>query len=752
MPYHLHALGDKPILLCNGNVVFTQPQPLMLLSYLLLEPQTKRSQIANLFWEHLAPQKRTDNLRKCLSALRKVPHELIQETDNQLSTQIASDLTELEEAIAQEDGERVINLYKGELLRGIEYVLNLANRPLLEEWLMDKREEFQSLAFEQIVRLAERRVALGNYQEASDLALKAEKIVSNHGFLVPDDFNRLHTLLLAGNSNHTARLERKALEIYQSEDGLSLCKDKLTAQKRLEQPHNLPPSSAIFIGRKAELAEIVTWALYGKGHLLNIVGMPGTGKSELALEAARNRLLGSKVFEDGIYFIELENLKSTSDIPLAIAETLKIKLTTQNKAKELIRILQQRSLLLLLDNYEHLSGDGLLLEQLANCPNVKIILTSRKRLEAEWEVVLPLEGLSYPSPETELSIKQTKDYSAITLFLRKAKLSAPDFKISRENLLPIANITRLVEGNPLALCLAATWMYSTSAKAVAEAIEQDIDFLANNAKALKKSHHSLEATFSLSWKLLAEDLRNAYCKLSVFIGSFDFKAARYLGVSLLALRQLIKASLLKYFADLQRYSFHPLLHQFAQKKLAEKEQLRWVHEVHARYYLAELYKVTNGSQEEKNEAPKKLTPDIRNILQAWQVTSKRAWAEEIARCSQALGILFDMLTLYQQGIEAFELSIKALYNSVERHPVALGNAIALQAWLFKQSANYKKAIELAKKALRLTEPLVYEECIAQEGMLAALNCLGASYDQLGLFNEAKQYYQRLLMDSKGLRY
>jgi predicted ATPase len=186
---------------------------------------------------------------------------------------------------------------------------------------------------------------------------------------------------------------------------------------------------------------------------------------------------------------------------------------------------------------------------------VKLLATSRERLNLQMEWVFEIQGLPVPAAD---QIGELESYSAVRLFLQRAQQAYVGFKLTREERPAVAHLCRLVEGMPLGLELAATWVRTLSCTEITRELERNLDFLTASARNVPERHRSLRATFDHSWKLLSTTEQRAIRRVSVFRGGFRREAAEQVaGVTLPLLSTLVDKSLLHRTAT-GRYDLHEL--------------------------------------------------------------------------------------------------------------------------------------------------------------------------------------------------
>ena len=239
-------------------------------------------------------------------------------------------------------------------------------------------------------------------------------------------------------------------------------------------------------------------------------------------------------------------------------------------------------MLLVLDNFEHLlAGVDLLSYLLQAALGVKFLVTSRERLNVLEEWGLPLEGLSFPEDETSAPLES---YSAVKLFAQRARQVQVNFSLG-DNALPVRRICQQVEGMPLGLELAATWLRVMSCQKIVAQMESNLAFLTTSLRNVPERHRSLRAVFDQSWKLLSADEQAVLMRLSVFRGGFDLDAAEQVaGASLAMLASLTDKSLIR-VNDSGRYDLHELLRQYAEQQLEVAGAAEAAQTAHSDYYL-----------------------------------------------------------------------------------------------------------------------------------------------------------------------
>ncbi|MCB9433929.1 MAG: hypothetical protein H6668_18320 [Ardenticatenaceae bacterium] len=283
----------------------------------------------------------------------------------------------------------------------------------------------------------------------------------------------------------------------------------------------------------------------------------------------------------------LAELGSGALLPTTIADAVSLSLAgTASPQAQLLGYLRQKQLLLVLDNAEHLLAETavihLLQQLLTHAPGLKLLVTSRERLNLRGEWLLPVEGLPVPT-----AAPGEETYAAAILFVQCAQRVRPEFQLTAANREAVWRICQLVEGVPLGLELAATWLRLLSCAEIGDEIGRSYDFLSDAPRAVAERHQSLQTVFAYSWKLLTASEQQAVARLAVFRGGFSREAAQTVAQATLPLlASLVDKSFLR-VRQPGRYEMHAMLRQYAAEKLSPAEQER-VQDRHAAFYAAFL--------------------------------------------------------------------------------------------------------------------------------------------------------------------
>jgi predicted ATPase len=682
----LKAMGGLKL---EGST-FTRPLPLLLLSYLSLEGSQQRKHLAELFWQD---GNRMKSLSMTLTRLRQGAGEVVAGDQQKIWATVGSDVKELLETLDKSEWQKASELYTGAFLEGV--MLDDWGSEL-EDWVYTTREYLAERVQHALLNLAEEAAKEQDFRGAGGLAERAYKIPGLSGN-EPNTLKRLYTLLCAGGNLRAPDVRKEAHDY-----GLTLELTKQAAREMFEpssKTTTLPVRGTSFVGRDEELTELATLLSKPNVSLLTLLGPAGVGKTRLALQLSHEQQkLGA--FKDGVHFISLDALNDASLLPSSLLGQLG--LTQQGKTEPLTQIidfLADKTMLLVLDNFEHLIEGSSLLSELTNkCPNLKLFVTSRERLNLEEEHLYALEGLPYPK---ELSDDATLS-DAVQLFKERAQQVQARFQID-EHVADVINVCKLVEGLPLGLELAASWVRLMSCKEIAAEIERGLELLSTSSKNVPERHRSLKAAFEQSWKFLSTKEQEVLRKLSVFVGGFRREAASdVVGATIPVLASLVDKSLLKVLPN-GRYDRHPLLYQFTKEKLAEcVDEKRETQAHHARYYQT-FTELANSRLNGKDQVTwfAQLDEELENLREALTFLETKEDVSEALVLATSLGYFWDIRGYYGEGIRHFMM----LLEKIRGHTPLRAKAYAFAGdLLFKQSEYqtaqhiYEQGLECAKNA------------------------------------------------------
>ena len=619
--------------------------------------------------------------------------------------------------------EAATRLYRGDFISGF----GLPDSPAFDDWQFFQAEETRQALMDGLVRLIHMQVANNNLEQALEYGRRwsnldpineeahrelmrlyawtgqrnaAIRQYQECRHILKQELNiepeaATTTLFERIQSGELQREQALALspEIFSRRAPLEILETGASAPETWKPLDNLPIPPTPFVGRRVELQEIAIHLADPNSRLITLLGPGGTGKTRLAIQVASDQRAH---FQHGVCFVSLASLRSGQPILPSIIDSLELPISRGEKSasQQLIDFLHPRKLLLVLDNFEHLISEApMVSEILQQAPELKILVTSRIRLNLQSELVAEISGLSFPAPYDIENFSKDNGfidkYCAAEFFLRAAQRTRMDFAITHTDYAAVARITQLVGGMPLGLELAASWVNILTPDEIAIEIEQGLDFLESSLQDVPERQRSMRAVFDHSWKLMSAREQAIFPKLSVFRGGFSRDAAKkILGVTPRDLMELVNKSLIQRSLD-GRFDLHPLLRQYATEVLDKLDISHGVHDAHCAYFSAALRDLGESMFDRRQQqAFSVLGVDIDNAWAAWE------WAVEhrqIERIDQALIGLISFLERqfrFKEGVSAVCAAEQALatpQNTSEQR--VLGHILAWRALLEMRLGN-----------------------------------------------------------------
>ena len=613
MRLQLNLLGGVSILLDGKPIKSLSARVAQaLLIYVLHQPRAvAREQLAYLFFGASEPEQATANLRRTLSAIKKELGAFVDISRYEVGVREGANVTvdsivfseqlsvnsEQFKSITHHASlltlQDTLTLYQGDFLAHFY----LRDAPEFEQWQLQEQERLRLLAIDGLRRLVKLQQEAGDFRGA---LFSAESLLKIEPLLEQAHRDKMLLLARTGQRGLALRHYAKTVALFDEELGVPVADETTTLFEHIQRlqepaPLVLPVSRRQFIGRTAELTTLQRLLAQPERRLITLLGTGGIGKTRLSQEAARHTYAETPgLFLDGIYFVELAGIDSAEATAIQIAQVLGIQLGgKQAVLQQVIGSLRTKEQLLILDNFEQLTdvAADLVAELLAQAPDLKLLITSRRRLNLYEESVLDLAGLQLPSaddahPSDSMSSGEAASsykavassaavasYEAVQLFLSNAQQQRLNFAPTPDEIGIIASICRLLDGVPLAIELAAGWVRQYGLPEIVAQIEDGLDFLATTMRNVPERQRSLRAVFLHSWALLSAELQPTFAKLSLFAGGFTSQAAQTIaGATADDLQALVDRSLLQETTE-QRFAVHPLVGEFSAEKLVDPEPL-----------------------------------------------------------------------------------------------------------------------------------------------------------------------------------
>jgi predicted ATPase len=641
--------------------------------------------------------------------------------------QLGSEEVWTETAVSQLSA--TLNLYRGDFLAGFYVTDSLG----LEEWIVVERERWQRTAVLALRHLVTHYINSGQYI----IGLQAATRLLQFDPLSEVSQRHMMTLLArTGQRNAALHQYETCRQLLADELGVAPATATTVLYQRLKQapenpPINLPPQYSLLIGRDKEIAQIIGRLSRPSCRLLTLWGPGGVGKTRLAMAVAAQL---SATFLDGIYFIPLAPLPTADLLPLRLSEILNIPLSgSQTPPAQLKRYLQDKEMLLVLDNSEHLLDELTLpLDILQTAPHVKLLITSRERLNVRAEWVLPLDGL--PFPETLPS--NDTPYPAAQLFAERAAQVGADWQLA-EVATAVHRICQLVDGNPLSLELAAAATFASTPAHIAGQIAHNLDFLATTMRDVPARHRSVRAVFEHSWQLLTLEEQHVFAQLSIFRDGITVEAAQAVtAVSPAMLTSFVHKSLL-HSEPSGRYDMHDLLRQFAAEKLTTDAQTA-VQSEYGRYFCQFLAQRNHALRAERQkEALAEITADIENVRTFWRHAVSQQDIEALGQSLICLYRFYDTISWFQEGYEMFKTAVDSLAPIADsfdlQQTVYFAHMLSRQGWFLSRLDRRLEAADFLQRSLDL-----YRQVGDVAGESIALNDLGIVVYRLGDYARSKR--------------
>ncbi|ACZ89946.1 BTAD domain-containing putative transcriptional regulator [Streptosporangium roseum] len=350
----------------------------------------------------------------------------------------------------------------------------------------------------------------------------------------------------------------------------------------------LPAQLTSFVGREREMARVA--ALLEEGRLVTLTGPGGAGKTRLAVEAAARQ-------PGEVYFADLAPLGEGDEVAQAVFGVLGLResgLTPvpdrppADSVERMIAALAGRQVLLVLDNCEHLveAAAGLAGRLLGACPRLRVLATSREALGITGESLCPLPSLAVPPPGTPAP--QTLGYPAVRLFADRAVAVLPGFTVDGASVEAVLRICRALDGQPLAIELAAARLRSLPVAEVAARLDDRFRLLSRGSRTAQPRHRTLRAVVEWSWELLDETERTLARRLTVFSGGAGLEAiAAVCGLPDDEVVELLTGLVDKSLIEVSgaRYRMLNTIRAFCAERLAEAGEVERFRRSHADHFL-----------------------------------------------------------------------------------------------------------------------------------------------------------------------
>lgn len=633
MPLAIQLLGPPQFQLDGVPVTAGRRAVVALLAYLSVTEmehagqRTARDSLAELLWTDYDPVKGLSNLRHTLWEVTRfigegwvlAGHETISlnpQADVVLDVALFRSLLgqaakQTTPALRIPTLEEAADLYRGEFLAGF----SLKEGGGFNEWVMARAEGLRRELMTALGQLVEDYSALDQLQSAIPYA---QRLVELDPLNEAAHRSLMQLYALADQPAAALRqyqalekLLRRELNLDPQPETRQLYKQVRKGElKPAPSPpaakaaptHNLPVHLTTFVGRQREQSEVTT--LLRIHRLVTLTGAGGIGKTRLAVQT------GHSLLEDlpaGVWFVPLESLSDEDLVPETVVSFLGFAEQPGRSPLEiLLAELRQKSLLLILDNCEHLSSACAQLAEalLKKCPGMKILATSRDPLHLEGEAAYTVPPLSLPDEHKTTDLASSE---SIGLFAQRAALVLPLFEVTPSNITTLARICERLAGIPLAIELAAAHLDIFSPEEILRQLDRSFDLLSSPARSALPRHRTMRAAIEWGWNLLDETERMLLRRLSVFVGGWTLQAAQAMKIGTPA--ELTGVLVRKSFVVVDRQSgsgtrfrFHEVVRSFALEKLSETDEEAAIRDRHLEYFLELGHQLEPARQAADQEA------------------------------------------------------------------------------------------------------------------------------------------------------
>ena len=733
---HIQLLGAFHVRLDDESVTaFDSDKARALLAYLAVEANQphRREKLAGLFWPKLPERRARANLSQVLFNLRnaigdreseppifRITPSAIQfnpESDFWLDSATFTTLFHYAETHDHASLEmcnpcierlkEAAELYRGGFLAGF----HLDGVQVFQEWCLLVSERLQRQAIIALKTLAAAYEARGQFDPALACAHRLVEL-DPYAEAPQRQLMRLltavgqHTTALAQYETHR-RILLTELACEPTPETTALYEQIRTEQAEPTSSHarrhNIPAQSTPFIGRQDEMDSLDEMLHDPDTRLITIVGPGGMGKTRLAIACAQRQLEithgdgDSHPFPDGVFFVPLASIDTADQITREIAKSLNLSSVHSETAgqarstvdQQLFEFLSRKKMLLVLDNFEQLlDGSHMIAQILQNAPEVRILLTSRQRLQLHGGQVFPIGGLTYPRLE---SLEDLSGYTAIQLFMNSARRTQPNFELREENIIHLINICSMLGGMPLGVELAASWVALLSVQEISAEIQKNTDFLETDWVDLPERHHSLLAVCDTTWNMMGYSEQNVFARLSVFRGGFTLEAAQEVTkASIRDLRVLVGKSILTYNQIDRRYSIHPYLRQYGAEKLWKNpdEKLDTL-DRHSAFFCDQAQQYFHARMEDESHiALEHIEADLRNIQTGWYWAIQQGSVENIDNAIDGLCLYFYWNWQNKEGLD----SCQPVINMLEQKGVTYSSDVEVSGDMALSLRLYAKAL------------------------------------------------------------
>ena len=690
----------------HGTLKIRKTLRYALLGYLILKKRpVSRESICAIFWPNESLPKAKAKLRNALARIKKDFKEILVTKEDDIFYNV--DYAEFvdvyhffDKVKEQKSGGRfeyirekadlldsIISVYKGELLAGFDLLIGVH----FESWLRLEREVVNREVVSILVELIELKSLLEDFDQA---IIHANKLIE----LSPFDEKGYQLLMELHRRNGNLKAAQLVYEqfesLYRKEFNEPLKDSELKSMyqeigrflavhpshhneegiksKLRTDRYQVPIPKSATVGRQNELQLIRQYFALEQKRLVTIKGVGGVGKTHLA-KAAANVL--DSMFDLGAAFIDLSEIPISESLldaattqtflVSAINRVLKVPLQADKTAEEMLfQFLRQKSLLLVLDNFEHLTtGRQLISKFIEQLPNLRLLVTSRELINIRGEQIIHLGGLGTPESDNPPEIEAS---AGVTFFLNLVREKGFADRIDSDFIRASSNLVKTVDGLPLALEITSQAIMHYSPEEIQKNL---MDVQVANLEGVSTRHLTLENTFDFSWNLLSKGEKELLLGLSIFENQFHRQAAASMpNFAIPTLTAVIQKSMLQSLGG-GFYTFHPLLKEFIKTKQVQTwadDHPKWT-SIRSRFAAYYLNRLIEHTAEIEGFKPHTIVEELRNeevdIEKAVKISVETNNLPLLLAACRGLTSFYKVIGAYSKGEWMIEFIIRAIKSA-----------------------------------------------------------------------------------------